>query len=66
MLRSRLLRLQISSAVPARNRIQIYLVGISGPVAQAGSRARVLAGLAVLTLIGMLTVSRFLTLRRTG
>lgn len=65
VLRSRLLRLQISSAVPARNRIQIYLVGISGPVAQAGSRARVLAGLAVLTLIGMLTVSRFLTLRRT-
>lgn len=64
VLRSRLLRLQISSTVPARNRIQTDLVGVSGPVAQAGSRARVLAGLAVLTLIGMLTVSRFLTLRR--
>jgi hypothetical protein len=64
VLRSRLLRLQISSTVPARNRIQTYLVGVSGPVAQAGSPARVLAGLAVLTFIGMLTVSRFLTLRR--
>jgi hypothetical protein len=64
VLRSRLLKLQISSTVPVRNRIQTYLVGVSGPVAQAGSRARVLAGLAVLTLIGMLTVSRFLTLRR--
>jgi len=64
VLRSRLMRLQIRSGVPRRNRIRTYLVGISGPVSQPGSRVRVLAGLGVLTLIGILTVLRFFTLRR--
>ena len=64
VLGSRLMKLQISSAVPARNRIRTYLVGISGPVSQPGSRARALAGLSVLTLIGILTVLRFFTLRQ--
>ncbi len=64
VLRSRLKTLQIASAVPPRNRIRTYLVGMSGPVSQPGSRARALAGLAVLALIGILTVSRFFTLLR--
>ena len=64
VLRSRLLRLQITSAAPARNRIRTYLVGMSGPVSQTGSKVRVFAGLAVLTLIGILTVLRFFTLRQ--
>lgn len=64
VLTSHLLKLQISSAVPSRNRIRTYLVGISGAVSQPGSRMRVLAGLGVLTLIGILTVARFFALRR--
>lgn len=58
-LRSRLTKLQASSGVALRNRIGTYLVGTSGPVPQQGSRSRVLAGLALLTLIAALTVWRF-------
>jgi hypothetical protein len=61
-LRSRLAKLQASSGVVPQNRIGTYLVGMSGPVPQQGSRARVLAGLTVLTLIGMVTVWRFFAL----
>lgn len=64
VLTSRLLKLQIRSAVPSRDRIRTYLVGISGAVSQPGSRMRVFAGLGVLTLIGILTVARFFALRR--
>jgi hypothetical protein len=59
LLRARLAKLQAGSGVVPRNRIRTYLVGISGPLPQQGSKARVLAGLALLTLIGGLTVSRF-------
>jgi hypothetical protein len=59
LLRARLATLQAASGVVPRNRIRTYLVGISGPLPQQGSKARVLAGLALLTLIGVLTVSRF-------
>jgi hypothetical protein len=58
-LRSRLTNLQASSGVAPRDRIGTYLVGASGPVPQQGSRARVLAGLALLTLIAVVTVWRF-------
>jgi hypothetical protein len=61
LLRVRLAKLQAASGVVPRNRIRTYLVGISGPLPQRGSKARVLAGLALLTLIGILTVSRFVT-----
>jgi hypothetical protein len=64
VLESRLMRLQASAAVHPRDRIRTYLVGISGPEPQQGSRARVFAGLGLLTIIGALTVSRFLELRR--
>ena len=59
LLSARLVKLQAASGVVPRNRIRTYLVGISGPIPQQGSKARVLAGLALLTLIGVLTVSRF-------
>jgi hypothetical protein len=59
LLSARLVKLQAASGVVPRNRIRTYLVGISGPLPQQGSKARVLAGLALLTLIGGLTVSRF-------
>jgi hypothetical protein len=59
LLRARLAKLQAASGVVPRNRIRTYLVGISGPLPQQGSKARVLAGLALLTLLGVLTVSRF-------
>ena len=62
-LSSRLSGMQTRSEVPFRHRIRTYLVGISGPVSQPGSRVRVLAGLGVLTLMGILTVLRFFTLR---
>lgn len=60
LLTARLATLQAASGVVARNRITTYLVGLSGPIPQQGSKARVLAGLALLTLIGVLTVSRFI------
>jgi hypothetical protein len=63
-LSSRLKGMQIRSGVPSRHRIRTYLVGASGPVSLPGSRVRVLAGLSMLTLIGVLTVWRFFTLRR--
>ncbi|MGI8448871.1 MAG: hypothetical protein ACR2MP_17180 [Streptosporangiaceae bacterium] len=61
LLSFRLAKLQAASGVVPRNRIRTYLVGVSGPLPQQGSKARVLAGLALLTLIGVLTVSRFVT-----
>ena len=59
LLRARLAKLQAASGVVPRNRIRTYLVGISGPFPQQGSKARVLAGLVLLTLIAVLTASRF-------
>jgi hypothetical protein len=64
ILQSRLMKLQISAGVPARHRIRTYLVGLSGPVSDPGSKGRVLAGLGVLTLIGILCACRFFTLRQ--
>ncbi len=60
LLTVRLAKLQAASGVVSRNRITTYLVGMSGPIPQQGSKARVLAGLALLALIGVLTVSRFI------
>jgi hypothetical protein len=59
MLKSRLMRLQVATAVRPPDRIRTYLVGISGPQPEQGSRARVFAGLGLLAFIGMLTASRF-------
>ena len=64
VLKSRLMRLQASAGVRPRDRIRTYLVGVSGPEPERGSRARVFAGLGLLTIIGVLTVSRFFELRR--
>jgi hypothetical protein len=64
MMKSRLLRMQVNARVIPQSRIQTYLVGMSGPIAQPGSRTRVYAGLGMLTLIGILVVSRFFALRR--
>jgi hypothetical protein len=64
LLSLRLTKLQAESGVVPGNRIRTYLVGISGPVPQQGSKVRVLAGLAILTLMGTLTVSRFVAHRR--
>ena len=64
MLKSRLMRLQAGVKVRRADRIRTYLVGISGPQPEQGSRARVFAGLGLLALIGMLTVSRFVELRK--
>lgn len=63
-MKSRLRRLQASVRVTRHNRIQAYLVGISGPVPQSGSRTRVYAGLGLLGLLGILVTSRFFALRR--
>ncbi len=63
-MKSRLLRLQASVRVTPYNRIQTYLVGISGPVPQPGSRTRVYGGLGLLGLLGILLTSRFFALRR--
>lgn len=59
VLRSRLMTLQADSGAAPRRRIRTYLVGMSGALPQKGSRARVFAGLAVLTIIVILTASRF-------
>ena len=59
MLSGRLAALQSEFRVISRNRIHTSLVGMSGPLPQQGSKARVLAGLALLTLMAVLTVSRF-------
>jgi hypothetical protein len=64
VLKSRLMRLQASAAVHPRDRIRTYLVGISGPEPERGSRSRVFAGLGLLTIIGVLTAWRFFELRR--
>lgn len=60
VLTSRLARLQAGSDVTARDRIRTYLIGVSGPVPEQGSRTRTYAGLVLLTLIGTVTVWRFL------
>ena len=64
LLSGRLARLQTEFKVVSRNRIHTSLVGLSGPLPQQGSRARVLAGLALLTLMAILTVSRFAAYHR--
>jgi hypothetical protein len=64
VLKSRLMRLQASAAVHPRDRIRTYLVGISGPEPERGSRSRIFTGLGLLTIIAVLTVSRFFELRR--
>jgi hypothetical protein len=64
MMESRLLRMQVNARVIPRSRIQTYLVGMSGPIAQPGSRTRVYAGLGMLALIGILVVTRYFALRR--
>ena len=63
-LKSRLLRLQASVRVTPHNRIRTYLVGISGPVPQPGSRTRVYGGLGLIGLLGILVTSRFFALHR--
>jgi hypothetical protein len=64
VLRSRLMALQVESGAAAHNRIRTYLVGMSGALPQEGSGSRVFAGLAVLTIIVTLTVSRFFEFHR--
>ena len=64
VLRSRLMRWLARAAVHPKDRIRTYLVGISGPEPERGSRSRVFAGLRLLTIIGVLTVWRFFELRR--
>lgn len=64
MLKARLMRLQAGVKVRPADRIRTSLVGISGPQPDQGSRARVFAGLGLLAMIGILTVSRFVELRK--
>ena len=58
LLNGRLVTLQTEFDVIPRNQIHTRLVGMSGPLPQQGSKARVLAGLALLTLMGVLTACR--------
>jgi hypothetical protein len=54
----------IQARVPQASRIHIYLVGDSGLAAQPGSSTRVLAGLALLTIVAVFSVVNFLDRRR--
>lgn len=60
----RLAAIQEDAGVSPRNRIQAYLVGDTGPVTRPGSRARVFAGLALLTVVAVFMVSAFLGRRQ--
>src|SRR5580700_3817871 len=52
LLRQVLASWQAQAGVPRRDRISAQIIADTGPVAQAGSRLRGLAGLALLTVIG--------------
>jgi len=60
----RLAAIQEDAGVPPGDRIQAYLVADTGPVIQHGSRARVFAGLALLTVVAVFMVLAFLDRRQ--
>lgn len=64
LLGQRLAAVQEQAAVPQRSRIQGYLAGDTGPVAQPGSSKRVFAGLALLTVVAIFMVAKYLDRHR--
>jgi hypothetical protein len=63
-LASRLATVQAQAGVHPGNQIHIYLTGKVPPTKQPGSRTRVFAGLALLTVVAVFIVSNFLDRRR--
>lgn len=66
LLGQRLAAMQGQAGVPRRSRIQDYLTGNTGPVAQPGSARRVFAGLAMLTVLAVFMVAKCLDRRQRG
>jgi hypothetical protein len=64
LLGQRLTAMQAQAHVPLRGRIREYLVGDTGLASQPASATRVLAGLALLTLVGVFMVASFLDRRQ--
>jgi hypothetical protein len=66
LLGQRLTAMQAGARVPARDRIQVLLVGNGAPAAQPGSPTRVLGGLFMLAAMAVFMVVNFLDRRRSG
>jgi hypothetical protein len=64
LLGQRLAAIQAQAGVPPRHRIRTFLIGDTGPIVQPGSPMRVFAGLAVLAVVALFTVTGFLDRRR--
>lgn len=60
LLGQRLAAMQTQAGVPQRSRIQDYLTGDTGPVTQPGSAKRVFAGLALLIVVAVFMVAKYL------
>jgi hypothetical protein len=66
LLQARLAAIQADVAVPRPDRIRVYTAGTTGATMQPGSRVRAFGGLALLAMIGVITVTNVLDRRARG